>query len=45
VYVTGAADALSLREQGRDPIVRKPYSRTGLLKIVREMLARAPALT
>jgi signal transduction histidine kinase/CheY-like chemotaxis protein len=45
IYVTGAADALSLREQGRDPIVRKPYSRTGLLKIVREMLARAPALT
>jgi CheY-like chemotaxis protein len=45
IYVTGAADALSLRERVRDPIVMKPYSRAGLLKIVNEMLQRTPALT
>ncbi len=45
IYVTGAADALSLREQVRDPIVMKPYSRAGLLKIVNEMVQRTPALT
>jgi signal transduction histidine kinase/CheY-like chemotaxis protein len=43
IYLTGAADALA-QDQG-DPIVTKPYSRTGLLKIVREALVRSPALT
>jgi signal transduction histidine kinase/CheY-like chemotaxis protein len=45
IYVTGAADALSLREQAHDPIVTKPYSRAALLKAVHETLARTPALT
>jgi CheY-like chemotaxis protein len=45
IYVTGAADALSQREQGHDPIVMKPYSRAALLKIVRETMQRSPALT
>jgi signal transduction histidine kinase len=45
IYVTGAADALSLREQAHDPIVMKPYSRAALLKIVHELLLRTPALT
>jgi CheY-like chemotaxis protein len=45
IYVTGAADAL--REQISDPIVRKPYSRAALLRIVHETMLRAhaPALT
>jgi CheY-like chemotaxis protein len=38
VYVTGVADMLALREQGRDPIVMKPYSSATLLKIVRELM-------
>ena len=45
IHVTGAADVLALREQTRDPIVMKPYSRAGLLKIVNEMVQRTPALT
>jgi CheY-like chemotaxis protein len=45
IYVTGAADALSLRDQSHDPIVMKPYSRTALLKIVQDMMLRTPALT
>jgi signal transduction histidine kinase/CheY-like chemotaxis protein len=45
IYVTGAADALSLRDQAHDPIVMKPYSRAALLKIVQEMMVRTPALT
>ena len=45
IYVTGAADALSLGEQVRDPIVRKPYSRATLLKVVHEMVQSVPALT
>ena len=45
IYVTGAADALSLRDQAHDPIVMKPYSRAALLKIVHELLVRTPALT
>jgi PAS domain S-box-containing protein len=36
IYLTGAADTLTLHEQN-DPIVMKPYSSTTLLKIVRDL--------
>jgi nitrogen-specific signal transduction histidine kinase/CheY-like chemotaxis protein len=36
IYLTGAADTLTLQEQ-RDPIVMKPYSSLTLLKIVRDL--------
>jgi PAS domain S-box-containing protein len=38
IYVTGAADTQALREQARDPIVMKPYTRATLLNAVRELM-------
>jgi CheY-like chemotaxis protein len=38
IYVTGAADTPALREQARDPIVMKPYTRAILLNAVRELM-------
>jgi PAS domain S-box-containing protein len=43
VYVTGAADSLVGSDQP-DPVVMKPYARATLLKIVRELVLRTPAL-
>jgi len=45
LYVTGASDTLAPGElQPRDPVLMKPFSRTALLKLVRDMLdaARPP---
>ena len=45
LYVTGAADALApVGSEPPDPVLMKPYSRATLLKMVRELALRTPAL-
>jgi DNA-binding response OmpR family regulator len=40
LYVTGLADTLAPLQQGRDPVLLKPYTRNRLLSAVRDALRR-----